>query len=111
VVDQMRGGLDHPSRPAGWAEATALTREGNKVLVTTAVALNSNESVFEASTAQVERYRVLQRGRQQDLFVVDAKAGKSARLNAILRQPLFDQFKEQNSDRLAYDYSRRDPSG
>ncbi len=27
MVDQMRGGLDHPSRPAGWAEATALYQE------------------------------------------------------------------------------------
>jgi hypothetical protein len=69
VVDQMRGGLDHPSRPARWAEATALTRKGliaeqsaeqfasrtacNKVLETAPVAFNPNEAVFEAPASQM----------------------------------------------------------
>jgi len=51
VVDEMRRGLDHPSCPTGWAEATAFAGKSNQVLVTATIALDSNEAVFEAQVA------------------------------------------------------------
>jgi hypothetical protein len=51
VVDEMLRGLDHPSCPTGWAEASAFAGKSNQVLVTVTIALDSNEAVFEAQAA------------------------------------------------------------
>lgn len=53
MVHEVRGSLYHPPGPAGWAESTALAGKSNQVLVTAAIALYPNETVFEAPAAQV----------------------------------------------------------
>lgn len=49
----MGSGLDHPPRTTGGAESTALTTEGNQVLVAAGIALDSQEAMFEEAALQV----------------------------------------------------------
>jgi hypothetical protein len=65
MVDEVCGGLDHSSSSAGRAEATALAGKSNQVLVTTAIALYPNETVFEAPAAQVATKLVDDEGGQR----------------------------------------------
>ena len=53
VIDEMRRRLDHASSTAARAEAAALAGEGDQVLVAAAVALHTNEAVFQATARQI----------------------------------------------------------
>lgn len=53
VIDEMRRRLDHASSTAARAEAAALSGEGDQVLVAAAVALHTNEAVFQATARQI----------------------------------------------------------
>ena len=65
MVHEVCGGLDHPPCPTGWAEATALAGKSNQMLVTAAIALDSNEAVFKAPAAQVAMELVDDEGGQR----------------------------------------------
>lgn len=53
MVDEVSGCLDHSPRTARWAEAAALARKGNKMLMAAAVALHPDKAVLQATAAQV----------------------------------------------------------
>ena len=53
MLDEVGGGPGHASRPAAWAESAALATERHQLLVLAGIALDAQESVFEAPALQV----------------------------------------------------------
>ena len=53
MLDEVGGGLGHASRAAARAEAAALATERHQLLVLAGIALDAQESVFEAAAFEV----------------------------------------------------------
>ena len=53
MIDEVRGSLDHASRPAGGAEAAAFAGKSYQQLIAAASAFNANEALLQSSAVQV----------------------------------------------------------
>jgi len=53
AVDEVRGGVDHATSPAGRTEAAALAREGDELVAQAARAVHAREAVGEQAAFEV----------------------------------------------------------